>query len=317
MSVIKKMDIIFMGTPDFAVPVLLALLASDHRVAAVCTQPDRRGGRKRQLLSSPVKAVAVNHRIPLMQPKTFKSPEAVEELARFHPDLIVVAAFGLILPQAVLSLPQFGCLNVHPSLLPRHRGPSPVASAILCGDEVSGVSIMLMDEGMDTGAVLARGEMPISPEDTAGSLTAKLAQQGAALLLDALPRWLEGRIEPQPQDESKASYSRLLTSEDGELDWHLPAVELWRKVRAYNPWPGCYTHWQGRRLKVHHAVPLSRRVERGGIGEVVELPPPSRVGVVTSEGVLELRQVQLEGKQEMSIAEFVRGQRSFVGSVLG
>ena len=310
------MDLIFMGTPSFAVPVLQALLDSDYRVVAVCTQPDRRSGRKRQLLLSPVKAVAVNNRIPLVQPKTLRSPEVVEELARFHPDLIVVAAFGLILPPAVLSLPRSGCLNVHPSLLPRHRGPSPVASAILGGDEVSGVSIMLMNEGMDSGAVLARQEVPISPEDTAGSLTAKLAQLGAVLLVDTLPRWLEGRIEPQPQDESQASYSRRLTSEDGELDWHLPAVELWREIRAYNPWPGCYTCWQGRRLKVHQAAPLSRRVEQGGIGEVVALPSGG-VGVVTPEGVLELRQVQLEGKQEMPVAEFIRGQRSFVGSVLG
>ena len=308
------MNIIFMGTPGFAVPVLLALLGSDYRVVAVCTQPDRRGGRKRLPLLSPVKAVAVNNRIPLVQPKTFKSPEAGEELARFHPDLIVVAAFGLILPPAVLSLPRSGCLNVHASLLPRHRGPSPVASAILGGDEVSGVSIMLMDEGLDTGAVLARQEMPISPEDTAGSLTAKLAQLGAALLVDTLPRWLEGRIKPQPQDESQASYSRRLTSEDGELDWRLPAVELWRRVRAYNPWPGCYTRWQGRRLKVHQAVPLGD-VKQGKIGEVVALSSGG-VGVVTPQGVLELRLVQMEGKQELPVAEFVRGQRSFVGSVL-
>ena len=309
------MDLIFMGTPSFAVPVLQALLASDYRVVAVCTQPDRRSGRKRELLLSPVKAVAVSNRIPLVQPKTLRSPEAVEELARFHPDLIVVAAFGLILPPAVLSLPRSGCLNVHPSLLPRHRGPSPVANAILCGDEKSGVSIMLMDEGLDSGAVLARQETPISPEDTTGSLTARLAQRGAALLVDTLPRWLEGQIKPQPQDESQASYSRLLTSEDGELDWHLPAVELWRKVRAYSPWPGCYTRWQDRRLKIHQAAP-SGAVKQGGIGEVVALPSGG-VGVVTPEGVLELRRLQLEGKQEMAVAEFVRGQRSFVGSLLG
>lgn len=316
MSVIKKMNIIFMGTPQFAVPVLQALLSSDYRVAAVCTQPDKPGGRKRQLILSPVKAVAVDNRIPLIQPRTFKSPEAVEELARFRADLIVVAAFGLILPPEVLSLPEFGCLNVHPSLLPRHRGPSPVASAILSGDEVSGVSIMLMDEGMDTGPVLSRREMPVFAEDTAGSLTAKLAQLGAALLVDTLPQWLDRQVEPRPQDESKASYSKLLTSEDGKLDWHLPAAEICRKVRAYNPWPGCYTHWQGRRLKIHQAVPLGD-VKQGGIGEVVAVPSPSRVGVLTAEGILELRQVQLDGKQEMSIAEFIRGQRSFVGSVLG
>jgi methionyl-tRNA formyltransferase len=310
------MHIIFMGTPQFALPTLKSLLDSSYEVVAVYTQPDKPSGRKRQLIPSPVKALALNHQIPVMQPKTFKSPEAVAELADFHPDLIVLAAFGLILPLTVLSLPKFGCLNVHPSLLPQHRGPSPIASALLCGDEVTGVSIMLMDAGMDTGPILAQRETPILPEDNTATLTAKLARLGDDLLMDTLPSWLEGKIEPQPQNESKISYSKLITSEDGRINWHLPAMEIWRKVRAYNPWPSCYTYWQGRRFKIYEAMPLGD-VKRGKVGEVVLLEPSATIGVVTGDGVLGLCQVQLEGKREMSIAEFIRGQRSFVGSILG
>lgn len=310
------MQVIFMGTPQFAVPVLESLLNGSYQVVAVCAQPDKPTGRKRELIPSPVKALALERHIPVMQPETFKSPQAVEELTRFCPDLIVVAAFGLILPPAVLSLPRFGCLNVHPSLLPRHRGPSPVAGAILDGDEITAVTIMLLDAGLDSGPILAQREIPILPEDTTGSLTDKLAQLGAALLMDILPEWLEGKIKPQPQDESRAAYTRMITSRDGEINWHLPAVKIWRMVRAYNPWPVCYSWWCGKRIKIHSAIPLED-VTQGKAGEVVALPSSPGVGVVTGDGILELDEVQLEGKREMSITEFLRGQRDFIGSVLG
>jgi methionyl-tRNA formyltransferase len=310
------MQVIFMGTPQFAVPVLESLLNGSYQVVAVCTQPDKPTGRRRELIPSPVKALALSRHIPVMQPKTFKSPQAVEELTRFCPDLIVVAAFGLILPPVVLSLPRFGCLNVHPSLLPRHRGPSPVAGAILDGDEITAATIMLLDAGLDSGPILAQREIPILPEDTTGLLTDKLAQLGAALLMDILPGWLEGKIKPQPQDESRATYTRLITSRDGAINWHLPAVEIWRMVRAYNPWPVCYSWWCGKRIKIHSAIPLEG-VTQGKVGEVVALPLSPGVGVVTGDGILELDAVQLEGKREMSITEFLRGQRDFIGSVLG
>jgi len=226
-----------MGTPQFAMPVLERLLNSPHQVVAVCTQPDKPVGRRRDLIRPPVKALALNRHIPVMQPETFKSPQTVRELSRFCPGFIVIAAFGLILPPEVLSLPKFGCLNVHPSLLPRHRGPSPVVNAILDGDETTGVTIMLLDAGLDSGPILAQREMPILPEDTTGSLTDKLAQLGAALLVDILPEWLEGKIKPQPQEENGATFTKLITSGDGKIDWHLPVVEIWRRVRAYNPWP--------------------------------------------------------------------------------
>jgi methionyl-tRNA formyltransferase len=251
-----------------------------------------------------------------MQPETFKSSEVVEDLASFQPELIVVAAFGFILPLEVLSLPKFGCLNVHPSLLPRHRGPSPVANTILCGDELTGVTIMLMDAGMDTGPILAQKKVGISFMDTTGSLSSKLAGVGAKLLLETLPKWLGGELRPQAQDESQATYSKLITSKDAEIDWHLSALELWRMVRAYNPWPSCYTWYQGKRLKIHEAIPLGDGGNRE-IGEVVALAEPPGVGVVTRQGILGLCQVQLEGRREMSASDFVRGKRDFIGCVLG
>jgi methionyl-tRNA formyltransferase len=262
-----------------------------------------------------VKRLAIEHKIPVIQPETFKSVEVVEELADVNPELIIVAAFGRILPQEVLSLPKFGCLNVHPSLLPRHRGASPIASALLSGDELTGVTIMLITAKVDSGPILAQRKVGISLEDTTGSLTSKLAQVGAQLLVDILPEWLEGELRPEPQDENRASYSRLINKNDGEIDWHLPAVELWQQVRAYHPWPGCYTWWRGKRLKIHKAIPFGE-VESDEMGKVVALREPPGVGVVTGGGILGLSQVQLEGKRQMSVSDFVRGQRDFVGSTL-
>jgi methionyl-tRNA formyltransferase len=312
-----NMRSIFMGTPQFAVPILESLIQSSYDVVAVYTQPDKPAGRGKLLASPPTKELAMKHKIPVIQPNTLKSAGAVQELAGFHPELIVVAAFGCILPREVLSLPEFGCLNVHPSLLPKHRGPSPVADTLLCGDVFAGVTIMLMDEALDSGPILAQRKEAVSALDTTGSLTHKLASAGAELLMETLPEWLEGRLKPQAQDEGGATYSKLIANRDGELDWRLTAVELWRRVRAFNPWPGCYTWWKGKRLKIHSATPLGDKA-KGEIGKVVALPKsaPVRVGVVAGEGILGLCQVQLEGKREMSADEFTRGQRDFVGSSL-
>jgi len=259
----------------------------------------------------------MKHKIPVIQPNSLKSAGVVQELARLQPELIVVAAFGYILPREVLSLPRFGCLNVHPSLLPKHRGPSPVANTLLCGDVFAGVTIMLMEEALDSGPILAQRKVAISALDNTGSLTHKLASAGAELLMEALPEWLEGRLKPQAQDEDGATYSKLIASRDGELDWHLTAVGLWRRVRAFNPWPGCYTWWKSKRLKIHSATALGVKA-KDEIGRVVALPKSAtaRVGVVAGEGILGLWRVQLEGKREMSADEFIRGQRDFVGSSL-
>ncbi|NWF77312.1 MAG: methionyl-tRNA formyltransferase [Chloroflexi bacterium] len=311
-----KVRTVFMGTPQFAVPILESLFQSSSDVIAVYTQPDKPAGRGHQVVFSPVKKLALERQIPVIQPETFKSREAVEKLASFQPELIIVAAFGLILPLEVLSLPKFACLNVHPSLLPRHRGPSPVANAILCGDELTGVTIMVMDEGLDTGPILAQEKVGISFMNSAGSLSSKLSHVGARLLLETLPKWLGGELKPRVQDESQATYSKFITSKDAEIDWHLTAVEVWRRVRAYNPWPSSYTWCQGKRLKIHKAIPFGD-VAKGEIGEVVALAEPPGVGVVTRQGVLGLCQVQLEGRRELPIKDFVLGQREFIGCVLG
>ena len=227
-----------------------------------------------------------------------------------------MAAFGAILPPEVLSLPKFACLNVHPSLLPRHRGPSPVANTLLYGDEITGVTIMLMDAGLDTGPILAQEKVGISFMDSTGSLSSKLAEVGASLLLETLPKWPGGELRQQAQDETQATYSKLITSKDAEIDWHLSALELWRRVRAYNPWPSCYSWCQGKRLRIHRAIPLGD-VAKGEIGKVIALAEPPGVGVVTGQGILGLCQVQLEGRREMAVENFVRGKRDFIGCVLG
>jgi len=314
--------IIFMGTPDFAVPILKYLLCSselvsESHVVAAYTQPDKQAGRGRRVIMPPVKRLAMENSILVIQPETLKSTKILEEMAGLRPELVVVAAYGHILPQAILSLPKFGCLNVHPSLLPRHRGPSPVANAILCGDESTGVTIMLMDAGMDSGPILAQRKVNISPEDTTGVLTSRLAKVGGELLLETLPKWTSGKLEPRPQDEREATYSKPISKNDAEIDWHLPAMKLWLRLRAYNPWPGCHTLWKGKRLRVLAAVALSD-VVKGRVGEVVALPKgiSAQVGVVTGEGILGLCQIQLEGKRQMSVKEFVLGQRDFIGSIL-
>ena len=308
--------IVFMGTPQFAVTILESLLQRSYQVFAVYTQPDKPAGRGRPVVFPPVKKLALDRQIPVIQPETFKSSEVMEKLASFQPELIIVTAFGSILPPEVLSLPKFACLNIHPSLLPQHRGPSPVANTILCGDELTGATIMLMDAGMDTGPILAQEKVGISFMDTTGSLSSRLAGVGAKLLLETLPKWLGDELKQQAQDESQATYSKLITSQDAEIDWHLSAVELWRKVRAYNPWPSCCTWCQGKRLKIHRAIPLGD-VKEGGVGEVIASEEPPGVGVVTGQGVLGLCQVQLEGKRAMSAEDFVRGKRDFIGCFLG
>ena len=307
---------VFMGTPQFAVTILESLLRGSYQVLAVYTQPDKVAGRGRPVVFPPVKKLALERQIPVIQPETFRSSEVVKELASFQPEVIIVAAFGSILPPEVLCLPKFACLNVHASLLPRHRGPSPVANTILCGDELTGVTIMLMEAGLDTGPILAQEKVGISFMDTTGSLSAKLADVGASLLLQTLPRWLEGELKSQAQDESRATYSKLITSNDVEIDWQLSALELWRMVRAYNPWPSCYTWCQGKRLKINRAIPLGDG-GNGEIGKVIALTEQPGVGVITKQGILGLSQVQLEGKREMAVSDFVRGQRDFIGSVLG
>jgi methionyl-tRNA formyltransferase len=259
--------------------------------------------------------VALAHGLPVLQPPSLRRPEAVAELRDLAPEVIVVAAFGQILRAEVLNIPPQGCLNVHASLLPKYRGAAPVAAAILAGEGETGVTIMLMDEGMDTGPILSQAACSISPQDTRGSLRVRLARLGADLMLDTLPRWLAGAIEPRPQDHSQATYCRIIAKEDGLIDWSQSAVEIWRRSRAYHPWPSTYTYWRGKLLKVLSAEALPRWSGEGEPGQVMVLD--EGLAVATGEGALFLTEVQLAGKRAMNIEDFARGQRDFVGSVLG
>jgi methionyl-tRNA formyltransferase len=306
--------IIFMGTPEFAVPGL-CVLDGGFQVVAVVTQPDRPAGRGRKLTASPVKERALALGLPVLQPPTLRDPAAVQELADLKPDLIVVASFGQILKAPVLDLPPHGCLNLHASLLPRYRGATPIPAAILAGDEVTGITLMRMDEGLDTGPIIAQAQCLIDSRDTTASLTARLADLAADLLDETLPGWLAGTIPARPQDDSSATYCHPLRKEDGRLDWHRPVGYLDRQVRACDPWPGTFSTWQGRRLKVLSARPHPAWPGGGEPGLVVDLDPG--VGVVAGQGALELLEVQLAGKKPMAVDRFILGQQDLIGSSLG
>jgi methionyl-tRNA formyltransferase len=314
--------IIFMGTPEFALPTLKALI--DHYdVVGVVSQPDRPAGRGRSLSPPPVKQVALAQDLPVFQPKSLRPPEAVARLRDWQPDVIVTAATGHILTADVLALPTRGTLNVHASLLPRWRGAAPIQAALLAGDTETGITIMCTDEGLDTGPILSQRAVPIAPRETAASLHDKLAQLGADLLLETLPRWLSGELAPQPQPSEGVTLAKRIRKEDGLIHWERPAPEIDRQVRAYTPWPGAYTFWAGRQLKITEALPVPPQPP-------VAIPPQKRNEtpgtvldhdglpvVVTGEGILQLERLQLAGKRAMSAAEFVRGRPDFIGSQLG
>ncbi len=312
----EPLKIVFMGTPEFSATTLKYLIANQCEIIAVYTQQDKAAGRGRAVAASPVKSIASEAGIPVVQPRNFRKPATALELAAMRPDLVIVAAYGQILPQAILDVPRYGCLNVHPSLLPKYRGVSPVASAILAGDEFSGVSVMLLDAGTDTGPVLAQAQVPITAADTTGLLSDKLARIGAQLVVSILPSWVKGHLTPRPQNAALASYCHKLNKEDGEIDWGLPASEIWRRVRAYNPWPCAYTAWQGKQLKILEAKPVPA-IAGALPGQVVDVhDKPVGFGIATGEGTLGISIVQLEGKKAMAAGDFLRGQRGLLGAML-
>jgi methionyl-tRNA formyltransferase len=311
-----------MGTPDFAVPALKALIdatatKADWNVVAVVTQPDRRGGRGKQLTPSPVKVAASEAKIKVLQPDTFRSDSAVAELTALEPDLIVVAAFGQILRPNVLTLPSHGCVNIHASLLPRWRGAAPVAAAIRAGDFDTGVTLMLMDEGMDTGPIIARRKIPITPAHTRDSLTAELAELGAALLVETLPAWLAGQVQAQPQDDRLATFAPRLKKEEGAIDWRQAAVDIERQVRAFYPWPGTFTVGPRGQFKVLTAEPAANVTIPAGSKPGTVFEQNRRVYVVTGQGALRLVTVQPAGKREMPAEAMLHGQPELLGAILG
>jgi methionyl-tRNA formyltransferase len=295
--------VVFMGSPDFSLPTLRAL-ADAYDVVGVATQPDRASGRGRELKPPPVKLLAQELKIPLIQPEKLRQPEAMEQLRTWNPDLIVVTAFGQILKKDVLYLPRFGCINVHASLLPRWRGAAPINAAVLHGDEETGITIMKMDVGLDTGPILTQRSIPLTREDTAGSVFEKLSHLGADLLIETLPDYLSGKIEPFPQPEEGMTYASMLKKEEGQLDFTHPAEELERRVRAFNPWPGAFMDFDGTLLKIHRA-----HVEAGNAELGQRLVYRDQPAVGAASGLLILDEVQPAGKKSMSGKSFLAGAR--------
>ncbi len=312
------MRLVFMGTPTFAVPVLAGLTGLDgYEVVGVYTPPDRPAGRGRKAQSSPVKDFALENGLNVLQPASFRSVEVQTELAELRLDAIIVAAYGKLLPKPVLDLAPLGCLNVHPSLLPRHRGPSPVATTILNGDQVTGVTIMLLDEGMDTGPLIAQHEYLMKGNETTDQLTTALFELGGKLLEESLPQWQSGELLSETQDESLASVTRKLVRADGLADWTLSADELETRARAFTPWPGLFTHWNGSGLKLVSVAFVASDSEEFEPGLVVATDHPDLPGAVaTSQGFLGLKTLQLEGKRAVGVKDFLNGAPDFIGSRL-
>ena len=303
--------IVFMGTSDFAVPVLEALIV-DHDVLAAVTQPDRPAGRSQQLRQSPVKRIAVGAGLPVFQPRRIRQSHAIDVLRQWDADFFAVAAYGQILPPAVLNLPKYAAVNVHASLLPLWRGAAPIQAAIRAGDAETGITIMMMDAGLDTGPMLAKRSIPIEKGETGQSLHDKLAGIGADLLIESLSKYLLGRIEPQRQDESRASYAPQIRKKEGRIDWSQSAATIERLVRAFRPWPGTFTCWNDRQLKIHAGREGPGLARPGQV-----IAQEGQIAIGTGAGLYYPTELQLAGKRRMSIASFANGYGDFAGAVLG
>ena len=302
----KQTKIVYMGTPEIAATILNRLLEEPYEVVLAVTQPDRPKGRGKEMAMSPVKELAIAHDIPVFQPERLRNPEAVQVIEQAKPDMIVVAAFGQILPKAVLELPKYGCINVHASLLPAYRGAAPIQWSILDGCKQTGVTIMYMNEGLDTGDILLQKTVEITPEETGGSLHDKLAEIGAEALAEAIPGVFSGSLKPVAQGEMTTPYAKQLTKEMGRLDFGKSAVELERYVRGLNPWPGTYTMLDGRLLKIWQAEVVGKDFGTAEPGTVTDITKKSFT-YVTADGGLRILELQPEGKRRMTAEEFLRG----------
>ncbi len=308
------MKIIFMGTPDFSVGTLEALVAAGHEVVLAVTQPDKPKGRGKEMQFTPVKECAMKHQIPVYQPRRIREAECVEELRKYNADIMVVVAFGQILPKEILEMTPYGCVNVHASLLPKYRGAAPIQWAILDGEDVTGVTTMQMNEGLDTGDMLLKTEIPIEEKETGGSLHDKLSFAGATLCVETLKCLEEGSITPIPQGDSPTSYAKMLDKQLGNIDWSQDAVQIERLIRGLNPWPSAYTNWNGKVMKLWDAkvVEESTSFAPGTIAKVEK----DAFYVQTGKGVLQISELQIPGKKRMDAGSFMRGYQVQEGEVL-
>lgn len=318
MSDLSKTRIAFLGTPAFAETILHSLIEANCHITAVYTQPDKPSGRDQEFTKSPVKILAESRQIPVEQPSRLDE-SAIESFRKYEPDIAIVAAYGKILPEKMLGIPKFGCLNIHASLLPRWRGASPIQNTLLSGDTETGITIIKMDVGMDTGGIITEKKVSIAPLDTTETLLPKLAETGATLLLSILPDWLDGKDKTTPQDESSATLCQLIEREDGKIFWSDEAESILRRFRALQPWPGIFSFWRRNgsliRIKFHRISIQKQNPEiKHELGQVFEIG--ERIGVSTGNGIILLDEIQIEGKDRISIVEFVRGYPDFIGSIL-
>lgn len=309
------MKIVYMGTPDFAVAPLEALIQAGHQVTAVVTQPDKQRGRGKEVQMTPVKECALKHGIPVFQPVKIKEKEAVDRLREYPADIFVIAAFGQLLSEEILKMPPFGCVNIHASLLPAYRGAAPIQWAILNGEKETGVTIMQMEKGLDTGDMLLKKAIPIEPKETGESLHDKLMEVGAELIVEALPLIESGKILPKKQEESKSSYASRLNKEMGHIDWNKDAEELERLVRGLNSWPSAYTSYRGKTLKIWEADVIGE--QSGKLpGEITQVGKDF-VDVACGKDILRIYSLQLEGKKRMAVKDFLLGYEIKPGMMLG
>lgn len=309
------MKVIFMGTPDFSVGTLEALVAAGHEVVLAVTQPDKPKGRGKEMQYTPVKECALKYNIPVYQPRRVREPECIEELRKYEADIMVVVAFGQILPKDILEMTEYGCVNVHASLLPKYRGAAPIQWSIIDGEEVTGVTTMQMNEGLDTGDMLLKVEIPIEEKETGGSLHDKLAEAGAKLCVETLEGLQAGTITPIPQGETTTSYAKMLDKQLGNINWSKSGVEIERLIRGLSPWPSAYTNWNDKVMKIWDASCVSVESDARP-GTIIQVTKDSFL-VKTGEGLLEVRELQIPGKKRMDAGAFLRGYQVKEGEVLG
>lgn len=310
------MKIVFMGTPDYAATALEAILQAGYEVTGVVCQPDKPKGRSGALSACPVKECALKYNLPVFQPERIKRPEAVEELRKFPADVFVVAAFGQILSEEILTMPKYGCINIHASLLPKYRGAAPIQWCIVDGEKETGVTIMQMDAGIDTGDILFTKKVAITEEETGGSLFDKLSQAGAELIVEALPKIEAGEVSPVKQDEARSNYARMLKKEDGQINWNRPAEEIGRLVRGMDPWPSAFTYYRGKQFKIWKAQAVDGGTEGLLPGTIAQIEKQG-IWIACGSGMLQVTEAQMEGKKRMSAADLMNGRTLEMNERLG